>query len=200
MLVFITFLVMSNPVEDMSPEVEKAVESSSETAGSIELCSSSESRSKRTLDDNDNVQSEEFSDVAKKRPRGPYDCLDWDESDSDEFTPFTQSYSEESRFPPPATVFAKKSDPSPGCKGKASAKTVAKSSAKASAKSGAKSSAKSAAKTAVKASAKASAKTARKVSAKDAKKSRAVAKNWLDDDSEESGNAMDGDRSNSKGN
>ena len=54
----------------------------------------------------DQGHEEEPPDVAKKRSRGPYDCLNWSDSEEDEvFTPFTQEN------PPlsPPKVFAKKS-------------------------------------------------------------------------------------------
>jgi hypothetical protein len=96
----------------------------SSSSDSVDLVSSSESGIKRRDNsaDNEKGQSEEVPDVPTKRPRGPFDCLDWDDSDEEEFVPFTQSYSEESRFPPrapsPVAVFAKKSS----AKGKGLAK------------------------------------------------------------------------------
>jgi hypothetical protein len=58
----------------------------------VEHGSSSDSGQKRSSELSDN-----FSEVEKKRPRGPYDCLDWDYSEEEEFTPFTQEY-----IPPPS--------------------------------------------------------------------------------------------------
>ena len=46
-------------------------------------------------------------DIAKKRPRGPSDCLSWEDSDEEVFTPFTQENPE----PKVVKVFAKKSVP-----------------------------------------------------------------------------------------
>ena len=62
---------------------------------------------------------EEPPDPTLKRPRGPYDCLNWDDSDEDEvFTPFTQEN------PPisPGKVFAKKSSANKGSAKKSSVK------------------------------------------------------------------------------
>ena len=55
------------------------------------------------------IESNEPPDVAKKRPRGPSDCLDYDDSDEEEFTPFTQSNPEPVFVVSPKKVFAKKS-------------------------------------------------------------------------------------------
>ena len=58
-----------------------------------------EGSSKRTLED------DEGQEAVTKRPRGPYDCLDWSDSDDEPFTPFTQS----NPPPSPPKVFAVKS-------------------------------------------------------------------------------------------
>ena len=58
---------------------------------------------KRPLD-NDNRHVEDPPDSVKKRPRGPYDCLDWSDESEEEFVPYTQSYPS-----PVKKVFAKKS-------------------------------------------------------------------------------------------
>ena len=74
--------------------------------------SGSGSKSKRPLDDTVLNNIEEPPDVAKKRSRGPHDCLNYDESDEEEFTLFTQSNPEvvfEEPDPKPKLVFAKKS-------------------------------------------------------------------------------------------
>ena len=67
----------------------------------------------------DQDHKEEPPDRGKKRPRGPYDCLNWSDSDEDEvFTPFTQEN------PPlsPPKVFAKKSSAKKGFAKNSSAK------------------------------------------------------------------------------
>ena len=56
--------------------------------------------------------------AGQKRPRGPYDCLDWSDEE-EEFTPFTQSYS-------PPKVFAKKSAAKSVAKKKRGAKNAGK--------------------------------------------------------------------------
>ena len=62
--------------------------------------SSFEGSSKRSLEEDE----EQVAPVTStKRPRGPYDCLDWSDSDDEPFTPFTQSN------PSPPKIFAKKS-------------------------------------------------------------------------------------------
>ena len=53
---------------------------------------------------------DEPPDVAKKRPRGPSDCLNWSDSEEEEFVPFTQS-NPEPVIEPVKKVFAKKSAP-----------------------------------------------------------------------------------------
>jgi hypothetical protein len=52
----------------------------------------------------------ESGEQPSKRPRGPYDCLNWDSDSEEEFTPFTQPrpYPHPTAICPP-TVFAKKS-------------------------------------------------------------------------------------------
>ena len=47
--------------------------------------------SKRTLDPGDPKVCDDPPDLPKKRSRGPMDCLNWDDSDEEEFVPFTQS-------------------------------------------------------------------------------------------------------------
>jgi hypothetical protein len=60
-------------------------------------------------------------DVSKKRPRGPYDCLNWDDSDEDEvFTPYTQENPKVVHTP--IKVFAKKSSGRKGGSKKSSTK------------------------------------------------------------------------------
>jgi hypothetical protein len=54
-------------------------------------------------------------DSGKKRGRGPEDCLDWSESEEEEFTPFTQT-PEPSSNDKPKLVFAKKSVVKSSCK------------------------------------------------------------------------------------
>ena len=75
--------------------------------------SASGSNSKRPLDDIVSNDNDKPPDVAKKRSRGPNDCLNYeDDSDEEEFTPYTQSNPDvmfmesESK---PKLVFAKKS-------------------------------------------------------------------------------------------
>ena len=59
-----------------------------------------EGTSKSPLDQSGGFDRQE--EEVPKRARGPYDCLNWSDSE-DEFVPFTQSSS------PPKKVFAKKS-------------------------------------------------------------------------------------------
>ena len=66
-------------------------------------------RSKPSKDGETKVQ-EDPPDVAKKRPRGPSDCLSWSDSeDEEEFTPFTQANPDPKVSP--QKIFAKKSAP-----------------------------------------------------------------------------------------
>ena len=62
---------------------------------------------KRPLEAEAKIEEERPPDIAKKRPRGPSDCLSWSDSDEEEFTPFTQENPE----PKVVKVFAKKSLP-----------------------------------------------------------------------------------------
>ena len=104
----------------------------SQSSGSNEAkCSDQNAGTKRSHANENKDQLEESSDSAKKRPRGPYDCLNWDEDSEDEFVPFTQS-NPEVVHTPVKKVFAKKSSAKSCSKssGKSSAKTSAKSSAK----------------------------------------------------------------------
>ena len=55
---------------------------------------------------------EDPPDVSKKRSRGPDDCLNYEESDEEEFTPYTQANPEVVyESPKKKKVFAKKSVP-----------------------------------------------------------------------------------------
>ena len=71
-----------------------------------------ELNNKRPHESGENKVHEDPPDVSKKRPRGPEDCLDYDESDEEEFTPYTQENPEVVFVPPKKKiVFAKKSAP-----------------------------------------------------------------------------------------
>ena len=73
------------------------------------MCDDNSNEMKRSHGSGDKPE-EDPPDVPNKRGRGPSDCLDWSESDSEEeFTPYTQS-NPEVHFPPvKKKIFAKKS-------------------------------------------------------------------------------------------
>jgi hypothetical protein len=106
-----------------------------ESSSSSEIVCSSTSGSKRNHDSDGKSQSEDSTDCAK-RPRGPYDCLNWDDDSDEEFTPFTQSNPEGVPPTPPKKVFAVKSS------AKSSSKSSVKRSSKSSVNAGAKKSSK----------------------------------------------------------
>ena len=94
------YLGMSNECQDIDKSLNVAPE-----VGVVESGSSGVKRSHIEKEKNE----EEPPDVAKKRPRGPSDCLDYSESEEDDFVPFTQSNPEVVHTPPKKKVFAKKS-------------------------------------------------------------------------------------------
>jgi hypothetical protein len=102
---------------------------------SLVMCDDQEGERKRPLisdgqhhDDIPNVGESEGDGPANpvKRPRGPSDCLDWDESEEEEFTPFTQERPKVV-FEEPKKVFARKSKPKGKGKGKKTGKNCASS-------------------------------------------------------------------------
>ncbi len=78
------------------------------------MSDNSDRERKRSLEE-DGKHTEDDPNVGEKRPRGPADCLDWDESE-EEFTPFTQERIFTPRVQEP--VFAKKSSAKRSKKGK----------------------------------------------------------------------------------
>ena len=120
-LIFVQFgLFVFSAMSDLSKEIAGDVVPSSRSP------SPTPTGSKRSFED-DNPVSADVLKVNEKRSRGPMDCLDWEDSDDEVFTPFTQSN--------PEVVFR-----SPVCAKKSTGK---KSSSKSSRKSSVKSSVKS---------------------------------------------------------
>ena len=75
--------------------------------------SSNEAIGKRSIDLD---EANDPPDIPKKRPRGPLDCLNWSDSEEEEFVPYTQSnpsppacLSSPPRCPTPTKVLTKKS-------------------------------------------------------------------------------------------
>lgn len=65
----------------------------------------------KPIEEGEGKAQEDPPDVAKKRPRGPSDCLSWSDSEDEaDFTPYTQP-NPEVVFVSPEKVFAKKSAP-----------------------------------------------------------------------------------------
>ena len=91
-------------MSDEGQNVDKSLNVISEVA----VLESGSSGTKRSNEDNERKE-DEPPDVAKKRPRGPSDCLDWSESEEEDFVPYTQSNPEVVHTPPKKKVFAKKS-------------------------------------------------------------------------------------------
>lgn len=91
-------------MSDECQSFDKSVNDVSE----VVVAPSCSSGAKRSNEEKEKKE-EEPPDVAKKRPRGPSDCLNWSDSEEDEFVPYTQSNPEVVYTPPKKKVFAKKS-------------------------------------------------------------------------------------------
>ena len=99
----------SGPNQDPSPRPQGQIEDKEQPQGS------SGEQAKRPREQND-VEDQHVG--AEKRPRGPYDCLDWSDEE-EEFVPFTQSSS-------PPKVFANKTRVKEVSKKKRGAKNAGK--------------------------------------------------------------------------